>query len=138
MKQKLMDLYAKYGDILRYLVIGVLTTVIDIAFFALFNGVLGLHYQIAKVIAWVVAVAFAFWGNKKIVFRTKTENGTALLREAGSFLAMRLVTLAFSVVFLYGAVEIVGWDENISNIICNIVVIILNYILSKLVVFKKK
>ena len=138
MKQKLMDLYAKYGDILRYLVIGVLTTVIDIAFFALFNGVLGLHYQIAKVIAWVVAVAFAFWGNKKVVFRTKTENNTALLREAGSFLAMRLVTLAFSVVFLYGAVEIVGWDENISNIICNIVVIILNYILSKLVVFKKK
>lgn len=138
MKQKLMDLYAKYGDILRYLVIGVLTTVIDIVFFALFNGVLGLHYQIAKVIAWVVAVAFAFWGNKKIVFRTKTESGAALLREAGSFLAMRLVTLAFSVVFLYFAVELMGWDENVSNIICNIVVIILNYILSKLVVFKKK
>ena len=138
MMQKIKDLYAKHGDILRYLIIGGLTTLIDIVLFALLNGTLGLHYQLAKVICWVVAVAFAFVGNKWVVFRTKTTEKKELLREIGSFVSMRLVTLLFNVVFLYLTIGLFGWDENLSNILANVFVIILNYVLSKLVVFKKK
>lgn len=138
MRQKLTELYRKHGDILRYLIIGACTTLIDIVFFALLNGVLGMHYQLAKVIVWVLAVAFAFAGNKWVVFRSKTTDRGALLREAGSFTAMRMLTLLFSLVFLYLTIDRLGWDENLSNILSDIVVIVLNYILSKLVVFRKR
>lgn len=138
MKKKMLDLYAKHGDILRYLIIGGLTTAIDILLFMLLNTVFGLHYQVAKILTWVIAVSFAFWGNKRIVFQTKTAAKSDLIREIASFFAMRLVTLGFSVLFMYVAVEHLHWDENISNIACTFIVIVLNYVLSKLIVFKKK
>lgn len=134
---KLKALYAKYGDILRYLIIGGVTTLIDLAAFALLETT-GMNYLVAKSIAWVLAVAFAFWGNKQIVFRTETRDARGVAKEAGSFLAMRLITLGISLGFMYIAVDLLGWNENLSNLICNIVVIILNYILSKLIVFRKK
>lgn len=138
MKEKLLALYARYGDILRYLIIGVLTTVLDLACFALFHSVLGLHYQVAKVLAWIIAVIFAFWGNKRIVFRSETSGLRAWLREAASFISVRLLTLGFSLLFMYIMVDRFGLDENLSNLLCNVFVVIFNYILSKLVVFRKK
>lgn len=136
MSAKIKALYEKHGDILRYLIIGGLTTLIDILCFALLSGVPGLHYQLAKVITWVAAVAFAFVGNKWIVFRTR-ETGGAVAGELFRFVAMRVVTLLFSMGFLYLAVEQLGANENLANILANIIVVILNYVLSKLVVFRK-
>lgn len=138
MGKKLRALYAQHGDVLRYLIIGGLTTLLDIAVFALLHTVLGLHYQVAKVISWIAAVIFAFWGNKFVVFRTRTESRQQLLKEAASFTSMRLLTLLFSVAFLFVAVELLHMDENLSNIISNVFVVIFNYVLSKLVVFRKK
>lgn len=138
LKQRLAALYRQYGDVLRYLVIGGLTTVIDLVVFAVANGLLGVHYQAAKVIAWVLAVAFAFWGNKFVVFRTQSKDRQGVLREAGSFVAMRLLTLGFSALFLYVTIGRWQWDENLSNLVCNVVVVVLNYVLSKLVVFRGK
>lgn len=135
---KIKDLYNKYGDVLRYLIIGGVTTLIDFLTFTLLNGPLGVHYQVANIVAWVVAVCFAFVGNKWVVFRTETPGWHTLAREAGSFVAMRLTTLLFSAVFLYVTVSLLAWDETLSKLISNIVVIILNYVLSKLVVFRKK
>lgn len=138
MKEKLKALYLRYGDILRYLIIGGLTTLVDLIVFMLLNSVLGVHYQAAKIASWVLAVAFAYWGNRRIVFRSETKDRRGLLREAGSFVAMRVVSLLFSLLFLYIAIDRAGLDENLSNLLCNVFVVILNYILSKLVVFRKK
>lgn len=137
MWEKLKALYSKYGEILRYLVIGGMTTAIDIGLFALLTG-WGLHYQLAKVLTWFVAVAFAFVGNKWVVFRTKGQDLKTMLRESGSFFFMRILTLLFSSGFMYLTVDGFGWDMNLSNIICTAIVIILNYVLSRLFVFKKE
>lgn len=138
MRTKLRTLYEKHGDILRYLVIGGLTTLIDMGLFALLVSGFGVYYQTANVIVWVLAVSFAFVGNKWVVFRTKTKSPSALWKEAASFFAMRLVTLLFSAAFLYGAVDLLVWNENLAKLLCNIAVVILNYILSKLVVFRAR
>lgn len=138
MADKIKALYAKYGDILRYLIIGGITTLIDVGMFALLGGALGLHYVPAKLICWVLAVAFAFVGNKWIVFRSETRDRRDLFREAGSFLLMRLISLAFNYGFLYLTIDVFGWGENLSNLLGNGFVIIVNYVLSKLVVFRKR
>lgn len=135
MYKKLRGLYQKHGDILRYLIIGGITTLIDIAVYSLLTNVFSMAYTPTKVIAWILAVAFAFWGNKWVVFRTKTKNRRQLLRETVSFIAMRLLTLLFSLIFLRVTIDTWGWNSDLSNILCNVVVIVLNYILSKIFVF---
>ncbi len=137
MKQKLTDLYEKHGDILRYLVIGALTTLIDFVTYTVCFNWLGIQYLVSKAIAWVLAVAFAFWGNKVIVFRSKATGGEVVAKEAGGFLISRVVTLLFTLGFMYAAVRWIGLDENIANIVVTAIVIVMNYVLSKVFVFQK-
>lgn len=136
MKTTLWSIYEKHGDILRYLIIGALTTLLDILFFSLLNGVLLLHYNLAKSITWIVTVTFAFFGNKWIVFRTKTEGSRQRALEALRFYASRLLTLLFSILFLSAFISLLGIDENLSNLLCNVFVIILNYVLGRWMVFR--
>ncbi len=137
MLKKLRELYHRHGDLLRYVVIGAATTGIDLIFFALFHTALGIGYAVAKVLTWVVAVTFAFCGNKWVVFRTKGTDGRTLLGEAVRFFAMRVVTLVLSVLLLYLFIDLWGMESNLANLIDNVVVIVLNYVLSKLFVFTK-
>jgi putative flippase GtrA len=133
MKEKIVTLYRRHGETIRYLIIGGMTTLIDLACFALLMA-LGVGELPAKTITWVVAVSFAFFGNKFVVFRTRDR---ALAGEALRFAAMRLLTLAFSWGFLYLTITLAGMNANLSNLLCNLAVIVLNYLLGKFVVFKK-
>lgn len=137
MKQKLKDLYQRHGDILRYLIIGGLTTLIDFVTFTLCYNAIGIHYLVSKAIAWVLAVVFAFWGNRVVVFRSRTSGGAGVAKEAGGFLVMRVLTLLFTLAFMHVTVEWLHVDENIANLIVTIFVVVLNYVFSKLVVFRK-
>lgn len=136
MRQKLLDLYKKHGDILRYLIIGGLTTLANVVVYAILTEGFSIHYQVANIISWLVAVIFAFVGNKWVVFRTRERDAHSLLREAGSFFLMRLLTLGFDAGALYVMVEWLHMDEMIAKIISTAAVIVLNYVLSKLVVFR--
>jgi len=136
MQDKLRALYARYGDILRYLIVGGLTTLLDNVIFGLLHDLWGMHFALANVFAWFFAVAFAFVGNKWVVFRTQTGK-RALLGEAASFVAMRLITLLFSEGFLALTIGLWAWDSMLSKAISSVVVIVLNYLLSRLFVFKK-
>lgn len=138
MRDRLKTLYEKHGDILRYLIIGGLTTAIDYGAYALLTEALGVHIQVAGVIAWILAVSFAFVGNKWIVFQTRAEGSRALLREVAAFTASRLVTLGFQALFLYVAVDVLSWNNLISKAVCNVLVVVLNYVLGRLVVFRRK
>ncbi|MDR0897470.1 MAG: GtrA family protein [Oscillospiraceae bacterium] len=137
MKEKIIALYHKHGESLRYLIIGGLTTLIDLVCFALLTG-LGMGELLAKTIVWVVAVSFAFVGNKWIVFRSHTQGARAFGGEMLRFFAMRLATLVFSWAFLYATITLAGLNANLANLLCNLAVIVLNYILGKFVVFKKQ
>ena len=89
-------------------------------------------------VAWVIAVAFSYVANKLFVFKTHCPDTGALLREAGSFLAMRLVSLGMETVLMFLLVEVLHLNDLAMKLLVNIVVIILNYVFSKLFIFKKK
>lgn len=135
---KLRNLYQKYGELLRYLVIGGLTTLIDVVCFAILTDVVHMQIEPAKVIVWFIAVSFAFICNKWIVFRTKTKNSREFALEAVRFFAMRLGSLGFALLFNHIAVRIWGFNSNVANLISTVFVIIINYVLGKLIVFRQQ
>lgn len=125
-------------ELIIYGIVGVLTTVVNVAIFQLFSNVLNVHYLISNVVAWVVAVIFAFVANKLWVFKSKSWQRELVQREAISFVIARLMSLGVDMLIMYLAVDILAVDELIAKIVANVFVIIINYVLSKLWIFKKK
>lgn len=138
MVTKIKELYTKYREVFWYVITGGITTLVDLATFTLAYNVMGIHYQIAKIMAWFLAVICAFIGNKLLVFRTRTDSAKALLSETTKFFGARVLTLVFALAFMYVAVDLLGVEENLSNLLCTVAVFVLNYVLSKLLVFTKK
>lgn len=138
---KLGDLCEKLWnntEVVSYLLVGVATTLVNYIVYFLATRGLGLEVMPGTWTAWVAAVIFGYAANKAFVFRTHCASAWALLREAGSFFAMRLVSLGMESVLMYLTVEVMHLNDLAMKLIVNIVVIILNYVFSKLVVFKKK
>ena len=120
-------LLAKYGDMIPYAIFGVLTTLVNIAAYWLLAHPLGLPTVPSTVIAWVLAVLFAY-------VTTRQE----IIREGISFYLCRLGTGVLDWLGMYVMVDVLHWNDLIVKIAVNIVVIILNYVASKLIVFRKK
>ena len=121
--------------IVLYFVFGVLTTVVNLISFYIFAEILQIETIPATIWAWVVAVAFAFITNRLYVFESTAKTHAAILREAILFFIARLVTLGIEVFIMWLSVDICGQNKLIWKVICNIIVIIVNYTLSKAVVF---
>lgn len=136
--KKLADIYRKNITVMRYLILGVLTTVINIAIFAICFKVLKVPNIPSNIIAWIGAVMFAYITNRKAVFNSKATNIKEILREIVTFFASRLLTLGVDLVIMHVTVTVWNLNEMIMKILANIIVIILNFILSKLIVFRKK
>lgn len=130
-------LLMKYKSFIMYMVFGVLTTVINlIAYFMCFN-VLKISNVISTIIAWILAVAFAFATNKLWVFDSKSFDVKTLSHEIPTFFGARIATGVLDVVIMYMAVDVFSWNPTVWKLISNILVIILNYIASKFVIFKE-
>lgn len=128
--------YLKNIETMRYLVFGGLTTVVNVLTFALFNA-FSFPTLVSNSIAWIVGVIFAYVTNKYCVFNSKTKNKKDGAREASSFVIARLITLGIESVMMWFFVDILHWNAILMKIIANIVVIILNFVFSKLFIFKK-
>lgn len=125
-------------ELVSYLFVGVATTLVNYIVYYLATRVAGLDVMPGTWTAWVFAVAFGYAANKAFVFHTHCENMLALLREAGSFFAMRLASLGIETVLMFLLVEMLHLNDLAMKLLVNIVVIILNYVFSKLFIFKKK
>ncbi len=130
--------YKKYKDVLLYLFFGVLTTVISLLSFWFFGTTLSLNIHVANVISWILAVAFAYVTNRTWVFKEHAHGSKAIFKEIIDFAAGRLFTLGVEELMLFVFVDLLDFDKNIIKLICQVVVVILNYVISKLFVFKKK
>lgn len=142
--KKIIELYKKYEEIINYLIIGVLTTVVNLAvkyalLFTVLNASDATQLQIAVVISWVVACIFAYITNRKIVFKSKS---TKIIKEFTAFVSARLFTLVLEMLIMFIFVTLLKLNSNlwvvIWSIVAQVVVIVVNYILSKLVIFKKE
>lgn len=137
-KDKFMELFNKYKEVIAYLFFGVCTFLVSIITFYLFNKVLGLNEHVANVLSWIIAVTFAYITNKKWVFESSANTSEALLKEIGSFFSARLLTLVLEEIILFIGVNLMHVDSMLVKIIAQVVVILSNYFLSKLFVFKKE
>lgn len=133
----MIELIKKYKNFIAYAVFGVLTTVINIAVYTLCYEYMGISNVISNIIAWFVAVAFAFVTNKLWVFDSKSTERKTLMYEIVTFLGCRLMTGVLDVGIMYVCVDVLGWPSVFMKVMSNVLVIILNYVASKLVIFRK-
>ena len=136
MLQKIFALFRTHYDVIVYLVFGVLTTVVNYAVYLPCLNYWGFSAAWSNVIAWIAAVVFAYLTNKPFVFKSKDWSQRTVFAEAGKFIAARLGSLVIETGIIYLAVDIMRLDGNVIKIITSIIVVILNYLASKLLVFK--
>ncbi len=134
MLNKLLDLYKKYKEIINYLIFGGLTTLISIVTYAIFAKVFHIDYLISNVLSWVLAVLFAYITNKIFVFESKSKKN---IKEITSFFFFRIISLVMEMVILYIFVDMLHIDDLVTKIIAQVIVIVSNYVFSKVFVFKK-
>lgn len=125
-------------EILRYLMVGVTTTIINTFAYHMLARRLGIYYLTSTILAWIVAVVFAFFANKFLVFRQKDTRLNVMIREFISFIMARLATGGLDVAVMWLGVSILNQNDLMIKIISNMIVIVLNYILGKFFVFGKK
>lgn len=150
-------------EIITYIIFGVLTTAVNLATFYIFKKIFisvgwdgifneivpenskivelfsgGSDYLDANLIAWVAGVIFAFITNKLFVFESKSWKPTVAGREFAGFVGARVFSLGVEMLGMFVMVTLLTWNEFVAKIIVGVAVIILNYIFSKLLIFKNK
>lgn len=137
---KITSLFEKFvnKETISYLIFGVLTTVVNAVVFYIINDIMKINYMAATIISWVFAVLFAYITNKIWVFNSRSLKPSVIIKEMSAFISARLFSLGFTVLYMYVSVDIFGIDEFISLLISNVFVVIMNYVFSKIFIFKNK
>ena len=135
MLKKLFKQYVN-KETISYLIFGVLTTAVDFIIFQLIL-LTGLHYLIAQGVAWAGAVAFAFVTNKLFVFGSKDTSLPVVMRELITFVGGRVISGVISTLMLAGLVELLFLPELPAKLLTQVFVVIANYVISKLFIFRK-
>ena len=140
MMNKIKELYLKYKEIINYLIVGGLTTFISLIVYYIcvltfLNPEIPIQLQIANILSWIAGVTFAYFTNRKFVFESKNPNK---IKEATKFVGSRITTLLLDMFVMYLGVTVLKFNDKIMKIIAQILVIVGNYIISKVFVFKKE
>ena len=140
MWKSMVKLYRNYEEIINYLIAGGLTTIVSLAAYYIcvltfLDPADPLKLQMANVISWVLAVAFAYGINRSFVFKSKSENR---FMEAVRFVGARVTTLLMDMAVMYVFVTLLGGSDKIGKLFSQVVVLVGNYLFSKLFVFAGK
>ena len=133
----LITLYRKYKDMLWYVIFGGLTTLVNLAAYYILTRVTGTTVLWSTFLAWWIAVSFAYLTNRVLVFHSQNKRIHAILLEFAFFIACRLLTGAMDMGIMYLFVDRLGFSDLYIKIASNILVILGNYIASRLLIFKK-
>lgn len=123
-------------ETIAYLIFGVLTTAVNIAAFWILCDLCGITELVSNVIAWAVSVAFAYVTNRGIVFQSTARGSKAVLREAALFVGARVLSLGLDEAGMAVCLYVFHWHKMIAKIFMNVLVVIFNYIASKLLIFR--
>ncbi|MEG1990283.1 MAG: GtrA family protein [Clostridia bacterium] len=132
----IVNLIKKYKEVIIYLIFGLLTTLINILIYWILTKVLNIDYMISNNIAWCIAVLFAYVTNRKYVFDSKSKK-KGIIKEIILFISARIFSLLFDNALMFIGITLLYMNDMIIKILANILVIIINYIMSKYIVFKK-
>ncbi len=138
--KKIISLYKKYKEIINYLIVGGLTTVVSMAFFygstlTFLDGNDAIELQIANVLSWIGAVFFSYVANRIFVFESKSPK---ILKELVSFVSSRLLTLLLDMGTMFVLSTLLHINYNFSKIVAMVLVTVGNYVISKIFVFRKE
>lgn len=136
--KKIIEIYKKYEEKINYLIFGVLTTFVNLIVYALCTKLFSINYMISNIIAWILSVLFAYITNKKYVFKSKCDSNKKVIYEIFQFFKYRVLSFIIcDMLLLCLFVELLNMNDMIAKVIIQVVVIVLNYLFSKLFVFKK-
>lgn len=133
----LIAIYDKYKEGILYLFFGALTTLVNIIVYTLLAKFFKVDYMVSNVIAWVLAVLFAYITNKTYVFESCTSTKKELIKEIAFFFIARILSLILDMIVMYIGISVLHINDVIIKIVSNVLVIIANYFMSKLIIFKK-
>ena len=138
--KKIIKFYKSHEEIINYLIVGGLTTVVSLGVyylltFSIMDANKPLELQITNIISWICAVLFAYFTNRKFVFKQKNKSN---LKEGISFVSSRISTLLIDMFLMYLFVTVLCFNDKIIKLVVQVIVTVLNYILSKFIVFKKE
>lgn len=135
--EKIRALINKHYDILAYLFFGVMTTAVNYLVYLPCYNMLGLSAAVSNVIAWVVAVAFAYLTNKPFVFHSHDWTVKTVVPELTKFVGSRVASGALETGIIFLTVDYLAWNGNVIKLVTSVLVVVINYIASKLLVFRK-
>lgn len=138
MIDKILKIYKNYKEIINYLIVGILTTVVSLGVYyglvwTILNPEIAIQLQIANIISWIAAVTFAYFTNRKFVFNSSNRN---CLKEAFLFYISRISTLLMDMAIMFILVTLLHENDKIAKLIVQVIVTVANYIFSKCFVFK--
>lgn len=138
MLEKIRNILRNNWSVISYLFFGGLTTLVNfVVYFPLYNWA-SFSAILSNAIAWIVAVVFAFLTNKPFVFKSNDWSRNTVCRELTAFVACRIGSGVLETLIMFVTVDILSLNGNITKIAVSILVVILNYIGSKFLVFKQK
>ena len=137
MMRTITELCRKYREVLLYLVFGVLTTAVNFAVYWAAARATG-HTVFSTCLAWILSVLFAYFTNRRWVFESKAAGNGAIAREMISFFGARLFSGLLDVGIMYVFVDLLHWNDSLVKLGSNVLVVVLNYLFSKLFIFKKR
>lgn len=137
---KLINIYKDKKEIINYLIIGVLTTLVSLITYYLLTFTIldpnnDIQLQIANIISWIISVSFAYITNRKFVFESKSKD---IKKELSKFVSSRITTLIIDMLLMFILVSLLNFNDKVIKLIVQVIVIILNYVFSKLFVFKER
>ena len=139
----LLEMYKKHEEIILYLICGGLTTVVSLVSYAIIAFLLKpllnqmTSITVATVLSWIIAVVFAYVVNRIFVFKSKSK-GNELIKECINFFKYRIVSLVIDILCMWLFVSLFKWNDLLAKVIDQVIIVILNYIFSKLFIFKEK
>ena len=136
--KELADWYRSHQEGMRYLIFGALTTLVNIVAYSILYYVFHINNATSNIIAWIIGATFAYITNKLYVFNSKVNTKIELLKEILYFYGCRLLTLIIDEAIMIVTVDKFEWNALLMKIIANIIVIVLNFVFSKILIFKKK
>lgn len=135
MKNKMLDLYHRYREIIDYIFFGGLTTLVNIVVFFIFDTLLSWPYLIANAIAIILSILFAYVTNKLFVFKTSSNNLQENIYEFIKFIGFRLLSGLADMLSMWVLVDLIFVNTNVAKLLTQFIVVVLNYVFSKFFIF---
>ena len=121
-----------------YVIFGILTTMVNLISYYFFSNIMSINYLISNMISWIISVLFAYITNKFYVFNSKDTSKDIIIKEFIKFVNCRLTSGIIEMILLFLLVDMLAVNDIISKLVIGVIVVILNFIFSKLFVFKKQ